>query len=153
VPDRFALLDSGPVGLACCDPSQLEASRCLSWLIDLEVAGIKVVIPAISDYEVRRELLRVKASSKLKRLAKLRDRFQWLDISSEALEQAARFWADLRQTGRPTAGDEALDADAILARMASTVAPPGDSVVIATTNVKHLARFPGIDARLWETIV
>ncbi len=52
----------------------------------------------------------------------------------------------------PTAGDEGLDADAILAGQADTLAPPGDVVVIATTNVRHLGRFPGIDAHLWEMI-
>jgi hypothetical protein len=29
---------------------------------------------------------------------------------------------------------------------------PGSVVIIATTNVGHLGRFPGIDARLWNTI-
>jgi predicted nucleic acid-binding protein len=150
---NFALLDAGPIGLACCDPSQPVAGHCLSWLVDLELAGIKVMIPAMADYEVRRELLRVRATAKLKRLAELRDRFEWLDITSEALERGARFWATLRQTGLPTAGDEALDGDSILAGMAATLGQPGDSVIIATSNVKHLARFPGIDARPWETII
>jgi hypothetical protein len=33
------------------------------------------------------------------------------------------------------------------------MAGEGDEVVIATSNVRHLARFPDIDAREWETIV
>jgi predicted nucleic acid-binding protein len=147
------MLDAGPIGLACCQPSQPKTIRCESWLSGLQTSGVVILIPAIADYEVRRELIRTRATAKLERLAKLRRRFNWVDITSEALEQAAHFWAILRQTGRPTAGNDALDADAILAGMASTVAQPGDSVMIATTNVNHLARFPGIDARLWETIV
>ena len=51
------------------------------------------------------------------------------------------------------AGDGALDADAILARMAVTMGQAGDSVVIATTNLKYLARFSGIEAQGWGTVV
>jgi predicted nucleic acid-binding protein len=151
--DRFALLDAGPLGLACCQPSLPKAQQCNTWLSELQAAGFTILIPAITDYEVRRELLRTRANAKLKRLARLCRRFELLDINQEALERAAEFWAILRQTGMPTAGDEALDADAILAGMAATIGQPGDSVVIATTNVRHLARFPGIVAQQWETIV
>jgi hypothetical protein len=52
------------------------------------------------------------------------------------------------------ARSKALDVDAILAAQAltMTIAGDGDEVLIATSNVGHLARFPGIDAREWETI-
>jgi hypothetical protein len=46
----------------------------------------------------------------------------------------------------------ALDGDAILAGQAAIVGFPGDEVIIATTNVHHLGRFPGIDARPWQSI-
>jgi predicted nucleic acid-binding protein len=117
------------------------------------LAGVYIKIPAIADYEVRRELIRAGASAKLKRLAGMRQRFELVDITQEALEKAADFWALLRQTGLPTAGSESLDADAILAGMAATHGQPGDLVLVASSNVKHLARFPGIDVRQWETIV
>jgi hypothetical protein len=60
-----------------------------------------------------------------------------------------------RKAGRPTGPDEALDVDAILAAqsLTMTMAGDGDEVVIATSNVRHLIRFPGVDAREWETIV
>lgn len=151
--DRFALLDAGPLGLACCHPRQPATGRCLAWLDDLRTAGYVILIPAIADYEVRRELLRAGASAKLRRLASLRIRYDSLEITGEALERAAEFWATLRRMGLPTAGDEALDADAILAGMAVTTGQPGDSVIVATSNVRHLVRFSGVDARQWETIV
>ena len=150
---RIVLLDAGPLGLGCCDPSQSSSMKLRAWLDSRQSSGALIKIPAIADYEVRRELLRVRATAKLKRLAEIRERFELLEITREALEKAAEFWAILRQTGRPTAGDEALDADAILAGMAATMGQPGDSIVVATTNVKHLARFPGIDALQWDTIV
>lgn len=55
---------------------------------------------------------------------------------------------------RPGGGLSILDhpEDAILAGVAATIGSPGNPVVIATTNVGHLSRFPGIDARPWEQI-
>lgn len=64
--------------------------------------------------------------------------------------QAAEFWAKARQQGRPTAPDLALDADVILAAQATILARQGDPVVIATTNVGHLARFAS--AQHWQHI-
>ena len=50
------------------------------------------------------------------------------------------------------AGDESLDADAILAAQAALTGNPGDMVTVATSNARHLARFPGIDAQDWPSI-
>ncbi len=149
---RFVPIDAGPLGLDCCDPAQPEARRCRSWLDGLVAAGIVVMILTTADYEVRRELLRVGASSKLRRLDEFRGRFGMLDITADALDRASAFWADLRRRGLPTAGAESLDADAILAGMAATIGQPGDRVTVATTNVRHLDRFPGVEARDWRTI-
>lgn len=66
----------------------------------------------------------------------------------EVGDQAAVFWAQARQAGRPTAPDLALDADAILAGQAATLRA-GDPV-IATTNEGHLSRF--VAASQWHTI-
>ena len=60
----------------------------------------------------------------------------------------AHFWAEARQQGQPTADDKTIDADVILAAQASTL--QASDVVIATTNVGHLARF--VPARLWQDI-
>jgi hypothetical protein len=50
------------------------------------------------------------------------------------------FWADARARGVPTASRDALDADVILAACAATIGQPGDAVMVAATNVGHLAR-------------
>lgn len=63
-----------------------------------------------------------------------------------------RFGADVRRAGRPTASPEALEAAAILARVAATIGPPGDSVIVATTNIRHQNRYPGVDAREWPDV-
>ena len=59
----------------------------------------------------------------------------------------------LAQTGgHPDGVADALDADAILAGQAAFAGQPGDTVTIATTNLAHLSRFPGIDAQTWDQI-
>ena len=68
------------------------------------------------------------------------------------MRKAAEFWAQVRRQGLPTAGDQSLDGDAILAAQASLIGSAGDSVTVATGNVTHLTRFSGIDARDWTTI-
>ena len=65
---------------------------------------------------------------------------------------AASFWADVRLRGVPTADDQALDADAILAAQAALIGGAGDVVTVATGNVAHLTRFPRNDAREWSTV-
>lgn len=147
------LLDAGPLGLACSRTGTPRVDQCLAWLLHLEFTVAEVVIPAIADYEVRRELLRLGARAKLRTLDHLKARFDTLEISGAALEQAAAFWAQLRRAGLPTAASQDLDADCILAGMAATAFAPGDVVTIATTNVAHLGRFATIEAREWTTIV
>ncbi len=117
--------------------------------------GATVVIPEIAHYEVRRELLRIRAVGSLRRLDDALDPssgLRHLALSTNAILMAAEFWASLRQTGIPTASPDALDADAILAGQAALAGQPGDTVTIATTNLAHLNRFPGIDARIWDQI-
>ena len=128
------------------------ADRCRAWLRARITGGDEISIPEIADFEVRRELLRRNATTGILRLDALKATLDYCPITTSAMLRSADFWALLRQGGIPTAGDEGLDADAILAGQADTLAQPGDVVVIATTNVRHLGRFPGIDAHHWETI-
>ncbi len=58
-------------------------------------------------------------------------------------------WAQARRQGQPTAGDNTIDADMILAAQALTLGNP--DVIIATTNVGHLGRF--VPADLWQNIM
>ena len=152
---RFVLLDSERLGMASKPDHKPGVQACLDWIRDLRKLGSIVVVPEIIRYEVRRDLIRVGATTGLKRLDDLAVRLAYLPLTPLALDRAADLWAIVRQAGRPTGPDEALDIDAILAAqaMTMTMAGDGDEVMIATSNVRHLARFPGIDAREWQTIV
>lgn len=147
---RFVLLDSGPLGLVTGPRKLADANACRAWLEDLLAAGVEVRVPDIADYEVRRKLLRARRLSGTQRLDDLRARIGYLAITSETLFLAADFWARLRQQGRPTAPDAALDGDVILAAQAALLMGLGHTVVIATTNVGHLARL--VPADLWQRV-
>ena len=149
---KLVFLDSEPLGLASKPVGQANADACHTWLNALESAGVRVLVPEIVDYEVRRELIRAKATAGLRRLDAVLVRFILLPLDRAALLRAAELWAQLRNAGVPTANRHALDADAILAGQALTTAEPGDVVIVATSNIRHLGRFPGIDARPWTTI-
>ncbi len=150
---EFILLDAGPLGHACRRPGTPLGDQCRLWLDGLVARGVIIVIPAIADYEVRRELTRINASSSLRRLDDLvtAGGLSYLPVTTSAWRQAAVLWADARKRGLPTASAHELDADVILAACATTVGQPGDQVIVATINVGHLARY--CDARLWTTIV
>lgn len=108
-----------------------------------------MIVPEIGDYEVRRELLRLRRDRALDRLADLILRTELLTITSADFQLGAELWAVVRQRGRPTASNDALDGDVLLA--AQTVNLKLPDTVIATTNVAHMARFTA--AALWSDIL
>ena len=111
-------------------------------------AGVRIIVPEITDYELRRELLRTAHAASIRRLDALAQAMEYLPLSTAAMRKAAELWALARQQGQPTAGDNTIDADMILAAQALTLGTP--AVVIATTNVGHLSRF--VSAELWYNI-
>lgn len=56
---RIFLLNSDPTGLVCHEPGNLEAGRLRAWMYGQIHAKVQaeIIIPAIVDYEIRRELI------------------------------------------------------------------------------------------------
>ena len=144
------LLDTGPLGLITNPKASPEGIACQNWLQSLTSQRIRAMIPEVADYEVRRELVRAGKTTRLANLNGLALRLPYLPVTTQAWRQAALFWAQARQQGQPTAGSNTLDADVILAAQAVTLGLPAGQVVIATTNVGHLARFTY--AKRWQDI-
>lgn len=142
------LLDSGPLGLLCHTRRSAVTTACEQWLAALVSLGRRVIVPEIVDYEVRRELLRLRRRAAIVRLDALAQTTEYLPITTAAMRRAAELWAQARQQGQPTAGDNTIDADMILAAQALTLGTP--DVVIATTNVSHLSLF--VPAEHWQAI-
>ena len=104
--------------------------------------------PKFADYEVRRELIRARKQAGLMRLDALVELLDYAPIDTATMRHAAVLWAQARQAGKPTADRHALDGDVILAAQALTI--EHSEVVVATTNVGHLARF--VKSALWNDI-
>ena len=144
---RTIILDSGPLGLITNPNPTPQNIACADWLKTLLSAGARVVIPEIVDYEIRRELLRANKQRGLQSLDTICRTLDFCSLNAQAMRLAAQLWADARQQGQPTANDDTIDIDVILAAQALCL---GVDFVIATTNVKHLQQFAA--SELWTTI-
>ena len=154
---RVIILDTFPLSstakqqpLAGRSLSALD--RCHHWIEECIRAGNQVVAPAISYYEVVRELERLGASAQISRLRTFchttPDRY--LALTDYDLNLAAKLWAQSRNSGIPTAHPESLDGDVLLAAQALGLRIPVQDLVVATTNVAHLSRF--VPAEIWTDI-
>jgi predicted nucleic acid-binding protein len=147
---KVIFLDSAPLS-TLANPAQTAEVRAMAqWLAECDLAGHHVVIPEIVDYEVRRELLRSRKTSSITELDNLKNDLMYLPLNTAALLKAAELWADIRQKGNPTAHDENIDVDVILAAQVLTLGMPETDLVVATVNLRHLSLF--VPADLWSNI-
>ena len=147
---KIIVLDSTPVGLITNPKATPLAIECQQWFYNLFDRGYSVVLPEIIDYEVRRELLRVNRSNSIRRLDLLKSEIIYLPITTEVMLKAAQMWAQVRQQGKPTADNKALDGDVILAAQSILISSEEHRSIVATSNPKHLSLF--VDARDWQDI-
>lgn len=145
---RVVLLDAGPLGLVTNPRRSAQSMACNQWLQSLLLSRTEIVVPEISDYEVRRELIRARKAKGLARLDDFVAAVHYLPLTTAVMRDAAQLWAQVRQMGQPTADRHALDGDVILAAQARSI--PREDVVVATTNVGHLSRL--VTAALWKNI-
>jgi len=141
------VIDSTTLGLLTNPAAKPLPAAARQWLVDLLMAGRRVIVPEIADYEVRRELVRAKKAVSLGRLNALGFQAEYLPLTTAVMRHAADLWANIRNAGLPTASSQALDGDVILAAQALPLNVP---VVVATDNVGHLSRF--VPAAPWKTI-
>lgn len=146
------VLDTGIVG-RLCHPNKRANRPFAEWLanrLDGEDEQLRVFLPEIADYELRRKLLHLIAKGQateqsIARLNQLGEHLDYLPLTTSAMRRAAKLWADARVRGLPTAEDPGLDGDVILAAQAESV---GGTVV--TDNPKHLSRF--VTAAGWNEL-
>jgi hypothetical protein len=148
-------IDSSVLGQLCNPNSTDYLARLDNWF-ERSLTRCTVVSSMICDYEVRRGLLLTKKqglmASGIPLLDDLHRLSDFLPVDRIVWNLAADIWATARASGKPTAGDRNLDADMIICATWQDLATryPGQEVVIATTNVRHLSRFT--NAVKWEDI-
>lgn len=147
----IVLLDAGPLSLVTQRPGRSAAADAArDWVVGLRTRGVAVCVPEITDFEVRRELIRAGKRDGIRRLDRLKAAARYLPLTTEAMLLAAGLWAQARNAGAPTADPKELDVDVILAAQALSLARDPGELVIATSNPGHLSRF--VPAELWENI-
>lgn len=147
---QILLLDTGPLGLITHPRASQESDRCNEWMRSQLMKGARALVPGISDYELRREMILIGNNKGILKLDALRNAIGFVPITTAVMDQAAIFWAQARSMGKPTASDPALDGDMILSAHACLISNQGHEVIVATTNVKHLDLF--CEASLWTDI-
>lgn len=143
----LVVLDSGPLGLAVHPRPPAEFA---SWLDATMRGALAIGVPEICHYELRRELLRIRAAGSLTQLDDLAAAVPLLGVDSAVLRRGAELWATSRNQGRPTTQPERLDIDVILAATVQLARDAGVDAIVATTNVGHLTRF--VPAYHWRDI-
>lgn len=146
----IVVLDAGPLSLVTHPMGGTDAQRCHEWFRQLVKDRVTVYVPEIADYEVRRELIRAGKTNSVKRLDQMKTIARYLPIDTQTMLHAAELWARARNLGKPTASENALDADMILCAQTNGISADPDDVIIATTNVAHLSLFA--KAAEWNTI-
>lgn len=144
------ILDTGPLALVTHPRASAENDACNQWLRSQIAKRTSVVIPGISDYELRRKLIHINSEVGIAKLNALISALVFALITTEVMNQAAELWARARSIGKPTAVDPALDGDVILSAQAQQFERDDTHVVVATTNVKHLDLF--CTAKVWRDI-
>ena len=151
---KLIALDTGPLGLVTHPRPSPEAAACLERVLEWVEAGVRVLVPAVADYELRREYLLRNSTSALKRLDELPELLEYVPLSDAALRHAAALWARTRQAGRATADPKALDGDCIIASQvrleAEALGLGEDEWIIATVDVGDLTRLA--PAARWRDI-
>jgi predicted nucleic acid-binding protein len=147
---RIIVLDTTPFGIATAGVRNPEAQGCRKWIQDCISNGVRVCLPEIADYELRRELLRTNAVGSIRRLDILKSSLMYVPITTKAMLKAAELWAQSRNAGVVTADKHALDGDIILVAQALILEVSGDDIIVATINVRHISQF--IAADIWSNI-
>ena len=136
------MLDSTPLGrLARVRPDPSDVLR----LNRLIASNTAILIPEVSDFEIRRSLLLHGLVASISELNFLQKQFVYVPITTSVMLTAADLWAQSRKRGRPTADVKELDCDVILAAQAIE-----SGAEILTENVGHLEQF--VRVHQWSSL-
>ncbi len=146
-------LDTGVLGVVTHPRGSRESKECIKWMHGLMAAKVRVCVPEVCDYELRREYLRrssiKEAQIALSKLNALIAAVDYVPIATPAMREAAQMWADSQNAGSPSTDPKRIDFDVILCAQAK-LAASGRIFMVATTNVRHLKRYVSADA--WRNV-
>ncbi len=160
----IVFLDTNVLGLLAkptksFDESSDESYQVQQWFYSLHSRGVRVVTSTLCDYEFRRGLLEpsVKANELAPGVIELdtladTGMLEFIAVSREDAILAAQMWVDAQADGRPTSEKKNIDIDVVISAQCLILQQesPGQKVVVATTNTKHISRY--FEAANWQNI-
>lgn len=150
----LVLLDSKPLGMVTAPRASDATNECNQWLDGLLERNVKVRVPEIIDYELRRKYIHRDNLKSIRFLDLLASNIGYLKVDTETFLKAAALWGSLRKIGQGTAPPDRLDVDCILAAQAIQAAEAGEEVRIATIDISDLIRYDteNVKALTWKDI-
>ncbi len=156
----IVFLDTNILGMICNNnTSYVEAQQCKRWFETLFIRGVRLITSDLCDYEVRRGLIgsslragEIVEGIELSDVLKREGFLEFLAVSTDALTLASNLWAIVSNDGCTTRDNKNIDIDIILSAQYQMIRDefPGQRVIVATTNLKHLSLF--CDAAHWQDI-
>ena len=156
----IVFIDTNILGLISNENTSFdEAQQCKKWFSTLLIRSVRVVTSDLCNYEEMRGLLSSSILKKevapgIKSLEFLKaDGFlEFLPVSTEALDLAAKLWARASTSGQTTRDEKDIDIDIIISAQYQLLRNEftGQQVIMATTNLKHLSIF--CEAAHWRDI-
>jgi predicted nucleic acid-binding protein len=135
------LLDTGVVGQICHPRKHENVRRWFANAVDQH----DFLISEVADYELRRELIRIRATRSIARLDELSRELRYVPVTTATWRSAANLWAWLRRTGKATASEHGLDRDVLIAAQAIA-----EGAAVVTTNPRHFERL--VAAHQWSEL-
>ena len=155
----IVFLDSNILGLINSGSTSPEPIACNRWFYDL-FRKASVVSSELCLYEVRRGLLKASLQADNKPVPGLQglqelEAESWVEFlvaDRQVLNIAAELWAKAAASGQTSRSDKDIDIDIIISAHYQILVDeyPGQQVIVATKNLKHLSRF--CTAANWQDI-
>jgi hypothetical protein len=129
-----------------------DAENCQRWFANLLRRSVRFVTSDICNYEIHRGLVSSVKSGKDAPGLETNEDLEFLPVTSDVLELAANLWAEASSLGRQTSDPKNIDVDMIISAQYQMLCDdyPGQRVIVATTNLKHLSIF--CEAANWQDI-
>lgn len=157
----LVFLDTCTLGRIVSPNNSSKSIAIRQWMWSHLANGVLFRIPAIADYELRRNLIletigkpNSLSHQSLRNLDTIQKTVEYVPLSKAMLLSAAALWAAARKGGYSTAHKFKLDGDVILAAQAIVTSAAKERIIIATRNVRHLSRYSTntVEAREWSNI-
>jgi predicted nucleic acid-binding protein len=153
---KTIFLDTGPLSILTNPRFPTVTVDAIQWSVDLMAAGHRFIVPAIADFELRRELERTGSLRSLTALDAFNGAVpnRYLPLTDSALKRGAKLWGQARNKGALPGDPKELNGDILItAQVLELQAVEGlatSDIVIASVNVGHLSLFAPAD--LWQNI-